>query len=161
MKRLNRNPEIALFFTGLCVCLAFSANNLKANWNAIASVQSSVRESSAAQMRLQASQQAAQAQAEIAEERYKKGCLFVVAMNSPGDYTSLSESEPVIDRIRKKPLPKGTLVCDANGNTAILETNAEDVPVVAELAFTGSREIIDAARARNKSKARYAQPNQE
>ena len=75
-------------------------------------------------MLLHTSEEAAEAQAAIALQRYKDGCVMVVAMSHPGFYTSLTEGEPVLDRIRKKPLPVGTIVCDANGNTAKIVRNA-------------------------------------
>ncbi|NEQ27820.1 MAG: hypothetical protein F6K28_54250, partial [Microcoleus sp. SIO2G3] len=72
-------------------------------------------------------------------------------------YTSLSEGQPVIDRVRQTPLPAGTIVCDANGNTARIVPGVNR-QVVGELAFTGNQKIVQAARKR--ASARYALPNQ-
>lgn len=160
MKWLNRRPELGFFVFGLSICFALSANNIKANLDAMGQLQTSVRQNTAYEMRLKASEQSAQAQAEIAEQRYKTGCVFVVASNDPNSYTSLTEGQPVLDRVRRKPLPVGTIVCDANGNTARI-VQGEDKPVVGEIAFTGNQNVIDRARARRRSKARYTQPNQE
>ena len=147
----------AVFFTGICICLALSSGNIKSNLGTVAQVQESVRENSKQEWQLRASQQAAQAQAEIAEERYRNGCVMVVAMSDPKSFTTLSEGQPVIDRVRRKPLPSGTIVCDANGNTAKIVLGVDRL-VVGEIAFTGNQEVIQAARKR--STARYALPNQ-
>jgi hypothetical protein len=82
---------------------------------------------------------------------------MVVAMNNPKFFTTLSEGQPVMDRIRKTPLPIGTIVCDANGNTAKI-VSVQGKPVVGELAFTGDRTLIEQAKKR--ANARYAIPNQ-
>ncbi len=157
MKYLERNPMTAVFFFGTCVCLAISSANIKANLSTVSQLQQTVRDNSAQEWQLKASLQAAQVQALIAEQRYKKGCVMVVAMKDPNSFTSLSEGQPVIDRVRKTPLPVGTIVCDANGNTAkIVQDN--DKPVVGKIAFTGNQEVIETAKKR--AKARYVLPNQ-
>ena len=38
-------------------------------------------------------------------------------------------------------MPEGTVVCDANGSTAILKNNAEGIPVADNFAFTGDRQL--------------------
>lgn len=156
MKHLERNPMTAVFFFGICVCLAFSSANIKANLSAVSQLQKTVRENSASVWQLQASQQTAEAQAEIAEQRYEKGCVMVVAMKDPNSFTSLSVGQPVIDRVRKTELPVGTIVCDANGNTARIVDSGRQ-PVVGEIAFTGDRTIIEQAKKR--ANKRYALPN--
>lgn len=160
MKWLNRHPETGLFVLGLGVCFALSAGNIKANMETLSQTQARVRENTAYEMKLRASEQAAQAQAEIAEERYKSGCVFVVASNDPNSYTSLTEGQAVLDKVRGKPLPIGTVVCDANGNTARI-INGVDKPVAGEIAFTGNQDVVDAARQKRRSKAKYSQPSQE
>lgn len=78
---------------------------------------------------------------EVAEARYKAGCTIVVAVRSPKSLATLVEGEPVFDRTSKKYLPAGTVVCDGNGNTAVLAANVNGIPVAAEMAFTGNRAL--------------------
>jgi len=157
MKYLERNPMTAVFFFGTCVCLAVSSGNIKANLSTVSQLQQTVRENSAQEWRLRASQQSAQNQALIAKQRYEEGCVMVVAMKDPKSFTSLEAGKPVIDRVRKTPLPVGSMVCDANGNTAKI-VQGKDKPVVGDIAFTGNRTVIEQARKR--AKARYTLPNQ-
>jgi hypothetical protein len=156
MKYLERNPMTAVFFFGTCVCLAVSSGNIKANLSAVSQLQQTVRENSAQEWRLRASQQSAQTQAAIAKQRYEEGCVMVVAMKDPNSFTSLSVGQPVIDRVRKTELPVGTIVCDANGNTARI-VPGNDKSVVGEIAFTGDRKVVEEAKKRTNK--RYVLPN--
>ncbi|AKG21794.1 hypothetical protein [Calothrix sp. 336/3] len=92
--------------------------------------------------KLEQSQEIAKAKAAIASQRYKDGCLLVVAANSPTNLATLVPGEAVIDRITKRPLPSGTVVCDGNGNTAILVPNLDRKPVIGEIAYTGNRDLV-------------------
>ncbi|MBA3920312.1 MAG: hypothetical protein H0X31_00845, partial [Nostocaceae cyanobacterium] len=87
------------------------------------------------------SAEAAKERAAIAIQRYRDGCTIVVAVSSPKDLATLTKGEPVLDRTTKNPLPEGTVVCDINGNTAILKANSQGVPVADDFAFTGNREL--------------------
>jgi hypothetical protein len=51
-------------------------------------------------------------------------------------------------------LPAGSTVCDAYGNTAVLENNAQGFPVVLSLASTADRELV--AKAMQRVRARRA-----
>lgn len=108
-----------------------------------AMVQQQRQADSQQQIQLRLSQAQAQQSAEIANARYQSGCVMVVATNSPSDFTTLTQGQPVIDRVRKVPLPDNTLVCDANGNTGEIIGG-----VVDRMAFTGDRSIVDAAMQR-------------
>ncbi|MDM9583145.1 hypothetical protein [Nostoc sp. GT001] len=153
MKYLQRNPMASVFFFGLCVCLALSSGNLKNQWGAIASLQQKSQENTSKEWNLTLSQQQIETNAKIAEARYNKGCRLVVAKKSPGQFTTLTEGRPVFDRVRNAPLPVGTVVCDAYGNTARI-INGE---VVGEIAFTGNQAVID--KVVKRSKAKYSSPN--
>jgi hypothetical protein len=154
---LKRNPVTTAFMTGILGCFALSSGNIQKNIESMSQIRDIAQQNAAKDMQLQASQQAAEQQAQIANARYQNGCVMVVAMKDPKSYTSLSEGQPVLDRVRKTPLPAGTIVCDANGNTGkIVSINGQ--PVVGELAFTGNKDIVLSARQR--STARYALPNQ-
>jgi hypothetical protein len=82
-----------------------------------------------------------QAQARIAEARYKAGCAIVVAASENRSLATLVEGETVLDRTTQKPLPVGTVVCDGSGNTGVLAAGKDGVPVVTQMAFTGNREL--------------------
>jgi hypothetical protein len=87
-------------------------------------------------------QDSAKAMAEIANERYTVlGCQPVVNWGQT-DWVSLVENEVVLDPETQFPIPAGTIVCDANGNTAIMQHNAEGLPVAQSFAFTGDREVV-------------------
>jgi hypothetical protein len=153
MKHLQRNPMTAVFFFGLCVCVALSSGNLKSQWGAIASLQQKSQENTSKQWNLNLSQQEIEANALIAEARYIKGCRLVVAKKSPDKFTTLTEGKPIFDRVRNAPLPVGTVVCDAYGNTARIVKGE----VVGEIAFTGNQAAID--KVVKRSKAKYSSPN--
>ena len=156
-KIIKRNPVSTLFGVGVVGCLIANSNNIQRNMESINAVRDVTQQNSVQEMKLRASQQTSEAQAEIANDRYKNGCVMVVAMKSPKNYTSLSEGQPVLDRVRKTPLPAGTIVCDANGNTGRIVT-VKGQPVVGEMAFTGNKTLV--AQARKNFTAKYSLPNQ-
>ena len=147
MRWLDRNPVTAGYFLGICVCLAIASPNIKANMTAMGEVQKLAQENSTSQMRLMATQQFVESQAEIADSRYKTGCIMVVAFNSPDSLTALEEGKPVLDAARKRPLPSGAVVCDGFGNTGVI-VKMDKTPVVGEMAFTGNETLINAAKKR-------------
>lgn len=155
MRWLDRNPMTAVWFCGLCVCFAFSYPNIKANMTAMGEVQKLAQDNSAKQMRLMATQQSIESQGEVADSRYKTGCIMVVASNSPDSLTALEEAKPVMDAARKRPLPSGAVVCDGFGNTGVI-VKVDKKPVVGEMAFTGNQKLIDAAKRR--ANKRYLLP---
>lgn len=147
MKWIERNPMNAAYFFGFCVCLAIASPNIKANMAAMGEVQKLTQDNNTKQMWLMASQQSIESQAEIADSRYKSGCIMVVASNSPDSLTALEEGKPVLDAARKRPLPSGAVVCDGFGNTGVI-VKTRKTPVVGEMAFTGNQELVDAAKKR-------------
>jgi hypothetical protein len=159
IKKIKRNPVSAAFGLAVVGCLAMSSGNISKTMNSMALIREEAAKNNSADMLLHTSEEAAQAQSEIAKQRYKEGCVMVVAMSHPNFYTTLSEGEPVLDRIRKKPLPVGTIVCDANGNTAKIVLSDSNKAVVGELAFTGDRTTVLAARRSHKHA--YSLPDQQ
>jgi hypothetical protein len=137
----------SVWFCGLCLCFAFSYPNLKANMTAMGEVQKLAQDNSTKQMRLMATQQSIESQAEIADSRYKSGCIMVVASNSPDSLTALEDGRPVMDATRNRPLSAGAVVCDGFGNTGVI-VKVGNKPVVGEMAFTGNQELVDAAKRR-------------
>ena len=82
------------------------------------------------------------AQAAIANERYKQ-CLPVVGENYRNGthyFVGLVEGSIPTDRITGKPLPTGTVICDAKGITAVIDENG----AVKATAYTGDRDIVQA-----------------
>jgi hypothetical protein len=116
------------------------------------------------QIQLEIAQDAAAQLEAIAIGRYESGCILVTALNQPDQFVSIVENMPVLDRATQSPLPAGTAVCDANGNTALLtnkDINGEVIPVASNLAFTGDRDVIEAAIESQQVTAEYSQPTQE
>lgn len=155
MRWLERNPMNAVYFFGFCVCLAIASPNIKANMTAMGEMQKLAQDNSTKEMRLMATQQSIESQAEIANSRYKSGCIMVVASNSPDSLTALEEGKPVMDAARKRPLSAGAVVCDGFGNTGVI-VKVDKKPVVGEMAFTGNQKLIDAAKRR--ANKRYLLP---
>jgi len=95
------------------------------------------------------------AQAAIANERYKQ-CLPVVGENYRNGthyFVGLVEGSIPTDRITGKPLPTGTVICDANGITAVIDENG----AVKATAYTGDRDIVQARLNRFRG-SQYSQP---
>ena len=109
--------------------------------NALSADRTRISENAALTRRLEESAETAKVRAVIAIQRYKDGCTIVVVANSPRNLASLVKGQPVLDRTSKAYLPEGTVVCDANGNTAVLKNNVEGVPVADDFAFTGDRQL--------------------
>lgn len=145
----------ALFFVG-CIALSLAAPNIKANMDSASIVQTSNRIKTQAEEEMRIQEQLLESQSKIADSRFKKGCVIVVAVIAPDKFTSLTEGLPVIDWVRKTPLSAGTVVCDANGNTAVIEKR-NGKPVVGKTFYTGNQALID--KAKKKANAQYRVPN--
>jgi hypothetical protein len=104
-RTIKRNPIPTAFGIGIVASLLISQGNIRENAKTLGEVREMAQANTAKEMRLRASQQASEGQAEIAEQRYQKGCLAVVAQSDPSAFTSLTEGQPVLDRVRKTPLP--------------------------------------------------------
>ncbi|BBD59476.1 hypothetical protein NIES2109_22630 [Nostoc sp. HK-01] len=101
------------------------------------SIKRQVQFNSSRQMHLQTVQQVSEEQAKLAEARYQNGCVHV---------KRFAQGIPVYrDGL---PLPKGTVICDDQGNTGVLQPRDFDndgryVPVIADTAYTGRAPIAD------------------
>ncbi|MEP0840815.1 hypothetical protein [Coleofasciculus sp. FACHB-64] len=146
VRKLKRNKISVLFGVGILGCFLLNSREIQKNFFTIGQVRELSQINAAKDMQLRVSQQQIQMQAEIANERYQTGCVLVVSKQDPTTFTSLSEGQPVIDSKRQTPLPTGTVVCDANGNTGKIIPGSDGTPVVGEMAFTGNREVVEAAR---------------
>lgn len=137
LKRIRRNPVNTFFVAAIGGCLIFSSGNLKQQADAIASLRGETAKNNQNNMQLKVSMQDTQMSAEIAEERYKKGCLKLKG--------ALVQGKPVYRS--GEALSKGTIVCDRLGNTGKLIPRDFDndgiySPVVGETAYTGNSEVV-------------------
>lgn len=160
LRIIQRNPVNATFGALLIGCLALSSGNVKANFESIDATKKTTQFNAAKNLELTASQQDVESQAEIANQRYQSGCLMLSTNNK---FVHLAQAITVIDPDRKTPLPKGTLVCDAFGNTGRLAPRDFDqdgvfVTVITETAFTGNQEIISKAKQEASKNGSFATP---
>lgn len=155
-RRLKRNKISLVFGATVLGCFALNSGEIQKNMAVVGQVRQIAQVNAAKDMQLRVSQQAAQMQAEIANERYTSGCLMVVTTHDPGLLASLAEGQPVLDGTGPNHLPLGTIVCDAHGNTAKIVAASNGTPVAGEIAFTGNRELVAAAR--RQAAARYVLP---
>lgn len=99
--------------------------------------------------------QAEKEQAEIANQRYKT-CLPVVGGERRGNthyFSGIQKGAVIKDRITNKPLPTGTVICDAHGTTGVIGEKGK----VTFTAYTGDRDVIQARLKRFRG-SQYSQP---
>jgi len=165
---LQRNPlEAGAIALGVGIAL-LNAGGMKdslAKQSELRSIVSANQAQVQAQQLLQEKQKGLEP---IARSRYEAGCEMVISFDVSGQYKVLSVGSPVIDgnvasKIRNLPteklplsavLPAGSTVCDAYGNTSVLENNVQGFPVVLSLASTADRELV--AKAMQRVRARRA-----
>ena len=102
----------------------------------------------------------------IAESRYEKNPTPVIPVNickpvavesgtrldcPDAPTVAIIEGKPVIDPNTLQPIPTGSLIADLTGNTAIIMSNKDNVPVATQIARTGNRKVIDAWWQRQKA----------
>jgi hypothetical protein len=162
LRRIKRQPVKAGLICIIVVSGFSSFGNLSQNMQTAGAVKKIADENSANEMKLQVAKDHEDEQAKIAEKRYASGCIMIVAGTDENSFTSLSEGYPVVDKIRRKPLPTGSVVCDANGNTGVMirqkDANGQLQTVVGYVAFTGNKAVVAAAKGR--INRRYYIPNQ-
>lgn len=150
-----------LLFAGLIALTAVpSLGNVKGFTGEVARARAEADRIGQDMTELQLSQQEAEQKAVVALERYANGCVPVVD-NTQTKYVSLQLNVPVIDSVTLQPLPAGTVVCDAHGNTGVMtdDDNDQSTPaVVQKMAFTGDKPAVD-ARMRQYRGASYGMPN--
>lgn len=79
-------------------------------------------------------------QANIANKRYKTGCLVLVKGTHPNlTYSNLLVGDTPTDRHTNKPLVQGTIVCDSQGATAVIQGDGS----IGSLAVTNNRVVIE------------------
>jgi hypothetical protein len=159
-RKLWRRHKLEIGFGAVALVAAFfSHGDIQRSMQGLSEDRARIASNASEQRRLEENAELIKAKAAIAEQRYNSGCTLVVAVNSPKNLATLVEGEPVFDRTTNKPLPVGTVVCDGNGNTAVLASNINGVPVVTDIAFTGNRELALAQlRKINGAKVYYFTP---
>jgi hypothetical protein len=94
-------------------------------------------------------------QAQVANKRYKS-CLPVVGNeyhNGTHYFTGIKEGDKPKDKISGEHLPTGTIVCDAHGNTGVVDKEG----AITYVAFTGDRDTIQSRLSRFRG-SQYTQP---
>lgn len=138
------DPITLLLTASTGTSLLLGSGNVTSTFNSLGNAREMMQTATANNNELRAKEQAAKNQAAIAEERYKNGCLILLYKRQ---LVAIAQGKPVYDPTTKQPLPKGTVVCDGYGTTAILEPRDFDgdgkfQPVIASEAFTGNSLLI-------------------
>jgi hypothetical protein len=160
LRIIKRNPINVTFGVLMLGCLALSSGNVRANFQSIDATKKITQFNAAKNLELTASQQNAESQAEIANQRYQSGCLM---LSTKGQFVHLAQAITVIDPLTKSALPKGTVLCDSFGNTGVLAPRDFDgdgvyVTVITETAFTGNQEIVSKAKQEASKNGSFATP---
>jgi hypothetical protein len=161
-RKVWRRHKLEIGFGAVALVAAlFSHSDIQRSMQGLSEDRARIASNASEQRRLEENAELVKAKAAIAEQRYNSGCTLVVAVNSPKNLATLVLGEPVFDRTTSKPLPVGTVVCDAQGSTGVLAANSDGLPVVTDMAFTGKRELALAQlRKINGAKVYYVTPGQ-
>jgi hypothetical protein len=152
--RLWRKHKTSIIFGALVgASLIYSSGDIQRNMGAITDIKQSIAQNSKQQTLLEQQFEFEKQQAIIADARYRTGCLPIVATVYPHKYVTIVQGKVIQDRITLNPLPKGTVVCDANGNTGVIGDGGE----VEAIAFTGNRDLV-ATRLKRFRGGTYSQP---
>lgn len=137
--RIWRRHKSNIIFGGLILgSLALSSGDIARNMRSMGEVKQQIAYQSDKQIKLEQQLEFEKQQAKIASARYENGCLPSVIGNYPDvQYVSIYEGQVLSDRRTNKPLPNGTVVCDGQGNTGVVQGGE-----VSQIAFTGNRDLI-------------------
>lgn len=160
MKRnrfLRRHGAKCAFGAAALISLALSHNDIKQNMQSMSDIRQQLNAQITRQTKLQEHHKFEQAQAKIAEARYKAGCVLIVAPENVRNLATLEEGDVIRDRTNGKPLPDNTIICDGNGNTGVIKDGK-----VGLIAFTGNRDLVlQQVRRINGAKLYYYTPQKE
>lgn len=93
-------------------------------------------------------------QSKIADQRYQNGCLPLVRGKHPKlTYAPIVANSVPVDRHTGTSYPKGTVVCDSNGATGIIDSTG----AIASVAVTPNRDVV-ASRLKRFRGGIYSQP---
>lgn len=147
---LKENPQLvigSLFLVGATLFGGGISNMQQLMTSGNALRESRITENRQLQQ-LRVSENTAKQEEAIANDRYQRGCVFVVVEYNLNQLVALQEGEPVTDHYTERPISDGNIVCDANGMTGVIKNG-----VVADPAFTGDFAIVEAALAKRKGAA--------
>lgn len=145
-----------LMFGGLiAAAVLLSIPSLQNHQSRINSIRYEIkqRESDAEKLERQLSYE--QRQASVANKRYES-CIPVVGStyrNGTHYFTGIKEGDNPKDKISGENLPTGTILCDAHGNTGVIDSSG----LIAYVAFTGDRDVIQSRLSRFRG-SQYSQP---
>ncbi|MBW4566019.1 MAG: hypothetical protein KME32_34070 [Mojavia pulchra JT2-VF2] len=149
-----RKHKTSIIFGGLTLAsLVSSSGDITRNMQSISTIKQQIAYQSQKQTELEQQFAFEQEQALIAEARYEAGCLPIVGNVYPHKYVTIVEGQVLTDRITGRTLPQGTRVCDANGNTGVINQDG----AVGAIAFTGNRDAV-ALRLKRFRGGIYSQP---
>ncbi|MBD2441378.1 hypothetical protein [Nostoc sp. FACHB-110] len=152
-RQWRKHRTSLIFGTITLISLALSSGDITRNMQSITNIKQQIANQSEQHSLLQQQFVFEQEQAKIADARYQSGCLPIVANVYPHKYVTIVEGQILTDRITRRTLPIGTVVCDANGNTGVIG----DSGAVAAIAFTGNRDLV-ALRLKRFRGGIYSQP---
>jgi hypothetical protein len=155
LTKLRIKPSTLGWGCAVLVGFAFAYPSIKAHQSAIAIDREDNTKRELKASSLERELEFEQRQAAVANKRYES-CLPVVGefmRNNTHYFTGLREGDIPVDRITKKSLPKGTVICDAHGNSGVID----DAGKVAFTAYTGDRDLVQKRLARFKG-SQYSQP---
>ncbi|MBW4419828.1 MAG: hypothetical protein KME13_11435 [Myxacorys californica WJT36-NPBG1] len=142
-RQLQRNKvNIGIGIVALIATVA-SIPNMAQNAQQMGTLREKMNAQTAEQMDILASEDDKTEKEKIADARYERGCIFVVALSDKTKLANIQEGRPVLDGVTKFPLAAGSVVCDDSGNTA--EIIKGKPPTASKLAFTGNQEIVQKA----------------
>jgi hypothetical protein len=137
--------RLKLGFFGLAIAATFGVGISQAFSPQARSIRSELRQQDSEQSRqltIQQQQQRHGAQSrQIAEQNYQDGCLLVRLLDDMGQPISLYTGLVVVDSSTQQPLAQGTVVCDPNGATSVLDAGG----VVGVVAITPDLELVNQA----------------
>ncbi|MBE9178635.1 hypothetical protein IQ268_08690 [Oculatella sp. LEGE 06141] len=150
----QRNPMLSLALVATAAIAAMNHQNILENMKASEVRAQQIKANAALSAEAEASTLFAEQQAAIAEGRYVAGCMFIYFADTPNQYANVAVGARVVDPVDGSPLPPGTVVCDANGNTAILDGNSK----ISLPAYTGNKAIVREAEQRQFAEGTYSNP---
>lgn len=153
--RTGLNPAQGFFIVAGVIAIGLSYPSFQRHQARIEQDKAAINQITTQRRELQIQYESEKEQAEIANKRYKT-CLPVVGQamrNGTHYFSGIQQGIVIHDRVTNKPLVKGTVICDAHGQTAVI--GADGTPQ--HFAYTGDRNVIQARLKRFRG-SQYSQP---
>lgn len=155
LKRTGLNPAQGFFIVAGVIAVGLSYPSFVRHQARIEQDKAVIEQATAQRRELQIQFQSEKEQASIANERYKT-CLPVVGeemRNGTHYFSGIQKGVVIHDRITGRPLVRGTVICDAFGQTAVI--GEDGTPN--HFAFTGDRNVIQSRLKRFRG-SQFSQP---